>query len=521
MPISVSAIEIKNPCFQLMFFTTAKVGLSYQHNNRRCFVAGIFRPEAGSTARFEPQFALFPVIPLWLHTGRLFFCVLSRSFMKQFLFMLSIIWALAATAQSDFTLAQSIEYTLKHHISLSVYENNLAIAKEKTIQAVSGYLPLISGSATWLNNLQLQTTVLPAGILGPHPTDIKFGTKYNANAIIDVNQTIYDQSKITGIKASRSFVQTNKLQQEQNNEVLMYNTATAYFQVLVLGEQLKILRANKYKYEEMLKVLQYQYEKGTILEKDVDRIKVNLNATNYQIEDANTKYKLAINTLKNAMGMPLEQILSVSDSINYELFITGSTNDSLDLDALTEVKLHELSVEIQKFNLKTRQGAILPTVNAVGRFGRQALNNNFLDAFSGWNGFSYIGVSLNMSLFTGFKRKSMITEEKLKLKNEELNVEINKKNLKLRFDNSKTSVGTAYSSYKINKDNMELAQKLLSVTDYQYLRGVANLTDYLNDDAAYKAAQSNYISSLYNLMISQLDYQKSKGSLIVFLKKIE
>ncbi len=55
MPISVSVIEIKNPCFQLMFFTTAKVGLSYQHNNRRCFVAGIFRPDAAALPALSPN----------------------------------------------------------------------------------------------------------------------------------------------------------------------------------------------------------------------------------------------------------------------------------------------------------------------------------------------------------------------------------------------------------------------------------------------------------------------------------
>ena len=92
--------------------------------------------------------------------------------------------------------------------------------------------------------------------------------------------------------------------------------------------------------------------------------------------------------------------------------------------------------------------------------------------------------------------------------------------MELRFDNAKTAMGTAYSSYMSSKDNMVLAKKLLDVTDYQYQRGVTNLTDYLNDDLAYKESQSNYINSLYNLMISQMDYQKSKGSLLSFMSQI-
>jgi len=63
--------------------------------------------------------------------------------------------------------------------------------------------------------------------------------------------------------------------------------------------------------------------------------------------------------------------------------------------------------------------------------------------------------------------------------------------------------------------------KSLGVTDEQYQRGVASLTDYLNDDTAYKTAQGNYINSLYNLMISQLNYQKSLGSLPRYIDNIK
>lgn len=423
-------------------------------------------------------------------------------------------------SQTEFTLQQCIDYTLKNNPSLFVQQNNVAIAKEKSWQTLSEYLPQISGTATVQNNLQLQTSVLPAGVLGPNPSEITFGTKYNTNAVVDVKQILYDQSKITGIKANKSYTQISLLQQKQNQELLIYNTGTAYYQVLIYREKLQILRANKEKYEQMVKVLQYQHEKGTILEKDVDRVRVNLNTTNYQIDDSQTKEILAVNILKNAMGMPMGESLNIVPTMNYELLAIGSFNDNLILNNLTEVQINEQSLELQKYSLKVKQASYLPTLSAVGRFGQQALNDDFSNSFNNWSAFSYVGLSLNVPIFSGFKRKSEVQEEKLKLKNEQLNFTINKESLTLRYDNAKTSMGTAYSSYLSNKDNMLLAKKLLDVTDYQYQRGVTNLTDYLNDDLAYKESQSNYISSLYNLMISQMDYQKSRGSLLDFMSQI-
>lgn len=441
--------------------------------------------------------------------------------MKHIVLALLLGGTLNVKAQTQLTLQQCIDYTLKSHPSIRINENNVRIAKEKSRQAVADYLPQVSGSVTMLDNMRLQTTVLPAGIFGPDPAEVQFGTKYNTNATIDVSQALFDQSKIAGIQANKPYAEMTALQKQQNDETLVYNTAKAYFQVLIYQEQLRLLYANREKYEEMVSVLQHQYEKGTALEKDVDRVKVNLNTTIYQIEDATTKEQLAVNALKNAMGMPMDEELIVEADMDYELLVNSDTQDGLKLEALTEYQLNEKSIDLQEISVKASKAAYLPTLNAVGKFGTQALSNDFSQAFDRWNSFSYVGLSLKVPLFSGLKRKSIVSEEKFKLNNERANFDLNKQNLQLAFENAKTSVGTAYANYRSNKDNMLLAEKLLAVTDYQYQRGVVSLTDYLNDDAAYKGAQSNYVSSLYQLMISRLDYQKSIGELDEFISQIK
>ncbi|WP_192349375.1 TolC family protein [Algoriphagus sp. Y33] len=424
-------------------------------------------------------------------------------------------------AQDHFSLLQSIEYTLKHHPSQAVYTNNVGIAEAKSAQTVAGYLPQVSGSATFTDNLKLQTNVLPAGIFGPEPEEIQFGTKYNSNLGIDVSQTLYDPQKIVGIRGNEPYIAVSRVQQEHNNEDLAYNTAKAYFQVLIYEEQIAIQTANKIKYEEMVKTLQYQFEKGTVLEKDVDRVRVNLNAANYQLEDAKTRRRLAVNTLKNAMGLPLDADLAIIDSINYGQFAEHNVDEVFELEALTEVKIGEKLIELQQVNLLAKQASYLPSISFFSKIAAQSLANDFSDAFSSWKGFSYVGLSVSVPIFSGFRRQSQVKEERLKLENEKYNFQIREQSYSLRFENAKTSVSTAYGNYQSNQENMALALKLRKVTEYQYQRGVASLTDFLNDDTAYKAAQSNYINSLYNLIVSQLEFQKSRGNLFAFLTTLQ
>jgi outer membrane protein TolC len=140
--------------------------------------------------------------------------------------------------------------------------------------------------------------------------------------------------------------------------------------------------------------------------------------------------------------------------------------------------------------------------------------------FSNWNNYSYIGISISKPLLS-LKIQSVGKEEKLKLQNDKENYKLNQENLKLRYENAKTSSSSAYSSFKSAKDNMNFAKNLLDVTFFQYQKGVVSLTDYLNDDTAYKNAQSNYVGSLYNVMISELNFNKAQGTLLEFVNQIK
>lgn len=438
-----------------------------------------------------------------------------------FFLLLLEVGCIKTNAQTRLSLGECIDYALQHHPSVLIYENNRAIAREASRQSVASYLPQITGTANATDNLALQSSVLPAGIVSAEPVKVQFGTQYNTVAAVEFSQTIYDQSKIIGIKAGEPYEEMVRLQQQQNREKLIYNTATAYFQVLIYREQLAILRSNQHQYEEMVATLTYQHQKGVVLENSVDRVQVNLNTTHYQIEDARTQEQLALNTLKNTMGMPFETNLLVADSIQAALFNEIPQGQPLALDGLLDVQINRKEIALQEINVKMQRAGFLPKLSVGGKYGWQALSNEFDDAFSGWNEFSYVGMSLSLPIFSGLNRASKVQEEKLKLENDQHEFTLRQQSLKLSYENAQTSLQSAYSSFLSNRDNLSLAKKLLDVTEYQYQQGVVSLTDYLNDDTAYKTAQSNYIKSLYNLMINQLEYQMSKGTLLEFIDTIK
>lgn len=440
--------------------------------------------------------------------------------MKKSLFILLIVYSSCGFAQDNFTLKECIDYTLKNHPTLKIYSTNIAISNEKSKQNLADYLPQVNGSANSTNNLSLQSSIITSEFLGPNPVVLTLGSKYTTTAYVDITQSLIDPTKWAGIRSNKANIVRSNLELQQNKENLLYHTAVSFFQILIYKEQLKILEANREKYEQFHKAMQYQNEKGTVLEQDVNRIKVNLNSTNYQIQDAKTRLQLSYNILKNAMGMSLDEPLEIKDSESYEKYLQNSSEESLLLEYLTDYKLGENALTLEKMNLKTEKAKLYPSLSAIGRFGYQSLTNDFSDIYREWSDFSYIGLSLNIPIFNGLKQRSKVKEKRLQLENQIDYFNINKDKFKLAYENAKTSLDTSYSNYLSNKDNMELSQQVLQTTEYQYERGVVNLTNYLNDDTAFKKTQSDYLNSMYNLLISELDYHRTKGTLTDFISKI-
>lgn len=444
--------------------------------------------------------------------------------MKKFLMFIVLAGLLSSGYAQDrpsFSLQQCIGYSLQNHASVKVSANNQKISGEQKKQAIGAYLPQIQGAATVTDNLKLQTNVLSTNMQGMEETEIQFGQKYTNNTYLDVNQTIYDQSRIFNIKAGNEQIKAAEYKTEQNNEQLIYKTSQAYFQVLICNASVEQLNENLAIYNQLSAIMKLQMDKGVAMETDYQRIEVNLQSVEYQLDEMKTQQTNALNNLKFAMGFPLDETLIISDSADFEIYINLPLSPALSVDSLSDYSINKTNVELQHINTQLTKSASLPKVNAVARVGSQSMNKDFSGSFDNWHGYSYIGLSVNVPLFTGLRNSSKSRQERLTYENALTNLQLSEQKYELAFQNAQKSLLTSYNSLQRNKDNLELAHKLYITTKLSYQKGAAPLTDFLNDDNAYKNAQGNYINSLYSYMISRLDYEKAKGTLFSFYNQLE
>ncbi|PLK42808.1 TolC family protein [Emticicia sp. TH156] len=420
-----------------------------------------------------------------------------------------------------FSLKESIAYSLANNPSSTIYKNEVLIAKQKKIEALAGYLPQVNGTGTFDDNLKRQVTVLPAGAFSKEEIKIQFGNQYNTNLVAQVDQTIFDRTITVAKEANRVNTLLADLKLLQNNETIVYNTVAAYYQILTLNEQEKLLVENEKKYEELLRILQLQYEKGVAKKIDYDRMRVSQSNIRSQLSLLKTNKELALNKLKFAMGMDLAQNIAINDSLDYSMQVSMPVNTTLETKNLLDYKILSNNIRLQQLDVERKKFAFYPTLAGYARYGAQTFGNDFGKSFGNWFDYSSVGLKLNIPIFDGNRKKSQLTQSKLSLLNAEENLKISSRNYQLQFQNANTALFRSYTSMNDNKETLDLAADILKNTSLQYQKGTASLTDFLNSDYSYKEAQSNYISSLLNFLTARVDFEKAQGNLSTYVNQLK
>ncbi len=130
-----------------------------------------------------------------------------------------------------------------------------------------------------------------------------------------------------------------------------------------------------------------------------------------------------------------------------------------------------------------------------------------------WLRSSYVGVNINVPIYSGFQRKYKVLESLLNLEKANNSIENVKQAIDLEQAITKESLKNALFNLDIQERNLELAERVYNATKVKFEQGVGSSFEVLQADTDYQTAQSNYFNALYNAMIAKISYLYSLGKL--------
>jgi outer membrane protein TolC len=307
----------------------------------------------------------------------------------------------------------------------------------------------------------------------------------------------------------------------KENESLVYNTASAYYETLTYGEKGKLLKENEKQYLQLVNILKLRYEQGVVKKSEYDRARVNVSNVQAELNLNNNNYQLALNKLKNAMGLDMKSALLIIDSIDFSNTIQMPSLTDLNINDVTDYKIDQQNTLLKELEVARKKSAFLPTVSAYAKYGANAYGAQFSNAFSNWFDYSGVGVKLSVPIFSGFKKSSQLKQSQLSLESQKLTLKLNAENYKLDYENAGSKWLSSYTDLKKNKENLLLAKEVLDATTLEYREGTSSLSSFLDAEYSYKEAQTNYITSLLDYLTAQIAFEKSRGTLSSFVNNLK
>jgi outer membrane protein TolC len=418
-------------------------------------------------------------------------------------------------AQERLDLKACLTYGLRNHRSTKIYENEKIAAQEKAREARSNYLPSINGTAGLADNIKPQVSVIPAGVFSPSDIKVAFTKRYGTSTQIELTQPIFDKSAIVAMKAGKYNKEVAALNIQNNEETLIYNISTAYYQVNIYRLQLQLLHANEDAYREQLRISELGVRKGVTAEVDLNKIRVNYNNILSDINVAESNLELVSVQLKNEMGYPLDDTLLIDTLVTtkYDAAPQTAILDPFQLANRSDYLISSTNASLLDIEAKQVRVSKLPTLSMYARVGSNGFGDGLSQSINYQNTLSVIGLTLKVPIFNGFKYNAQYNQSRLKLLNAQESMKIDADKYRVEYENAKTKLLKAKEKLRNDDRNVELAKAVFESTNLQYQKGVTDLTDWLNAQYSLKEAQNNYLSSLYSFYTARIELEKANGTL--------
>ena len=440
--------------------------------------------------------------------------------MKKFICCFLIL-PISIFSQTTFNLNAALKYAVENNNDFKNSKVDLLIADERIRESVSSGLPKINGDLGYQNYIDIPTTVLPANAFNPNaPADqligLQFGTSINASGTIRLDQLIFSATYISGLKAAKAYKNLMGIIVEKAKVELLSLTTNAYFSSLIFTENQEILTASLGKLQSIQSETKSLVKEGMIAQINEDQIDLLVLQLENRLSEMELLEKNAVSTLKFIMGYPQDSAITLSDKLsNYLLDEWGLENLNINASESIDYKIQLENVKLNSLNVKMNQATGIPSLSGFFSHQQIALRNEFnlLDSNQPWYPATFWGIRVNVPIFDSREQAAKTNQSKLELekaKNSLVNVE---NNHKYEVSQAINEYNINLLAYKNNKENLKLSQKILSNTLIKFKEGVASSTDVAQAQNQELTAQSQFLQTNFNLLISKLKLDKLQNKI--------
>jgi outer membrane protein, multidrug efflux system len=410
-----------------------------------------------------------------------------------------------------FTLDQCIDYAMHHQPALNQAVINESIAQTTNSINLSAWLPQVNLTGSLTHYIQ-QPTVLVDSNGTEHQE--RTGIANTAIPGIGVTQAIFTPQLLYAVKSAKLYVKQAEQVTDSTKINIVSSVSQSFYNLLLTFEQIDILKEDTARLTKNYNDTYHQYVGGIVDQTDYEEAAITLNNSKAQLKQATENLFPQYAALKQLMGFPQEQQFDISfDTVQMMKDIAFDTTEQLQYEKRIEYQALQTSKALQHQLIDYYRLAWLPSISAFYNYNYEFENNTFSKLFDNAYPNSFIGLDINMPIFTGFWRIQSLQKARL----QEKVLDWGQVNLKAEIY---TEYATGLANYKSNlynfyelRENVAMAKDVYRIVSLQYHQGTVAYLNVITAESNLITSQINYINALFQVLSSKIDLQKALGDI--------
>jgi outer membrane protein TolC len=448
-----------------------------------------------------------------------------RKYLTYAFFLLAPAIAIGQQTETELSLPDTL--TLKESIRIGL-ENNRTLKKAILDEEKAKYqrneirgagLPQFSAYGQYNNFLDVFPQAVPGGIFGGDPGAIEviqLGVPQSLQAGLQLNQLIFSNSYLIGLKAAKTGEEFYRILAEQSEENVIHEISMNYLGVIQLELQKENLQANIDQLESLEKILQAQYDNDLARKVDLNRVKVNLTSIKSELENLEIAIYQREGYLKLLMGIPVTTEFNLDQSVaDMDQKVKNFQVNDFNIFDRKDIQVLGVQEQLYEYEYKNIKASNQPQLVGFADFNKNAFSQNFdfLSQNKIWYQGFLIGLRLEIPIFDGMQTKYKAAQSKVNSKQLNLDRLQAEDAAELEYQNAVNKYYNSLSTLSSLDSNLDLADDVFNETTLLYKEGLSPLTDLLAAETTQREAKANYNNQIIQVRIAQLEILNSSGKI--------
>lgn len=399
-----------------------------------------------------------------------------------------------------------------HSKDLELAKKELDMAKVNKKEALSTALPKVQIEANYNRNLKdnflfIDFPDFETGEMTNQKFKINYKNEYGLRAVL--NQTLFSFKVGTALRAAKEYKTLTDFVYGAAHRAILTMAKKGFYRALLLKKVWEVGRASEENARENYLNMKKKFDNGQVSEFHLLQSEVRWRNLVPETTRAERNYELALNSLKNLAGIPVEETISLDGHFDRVPPMPETVLPESVLERRPDFNALLWEEKLRGTGVKAESGNRYPSLSLNLIYNFSSLSDQF--KFERQNQSYIVGLNLAVPLYTGGYREAQVRKAKIELEKTRIKIDKEKeaiykdlRDIRLRLEEASKRMVSA-------EKTLETAKKAFDIAEITAANGLATQLELKDARVFFDQATLNLYASTYDYLDAYFDWQQAVG----------